>query len=87
MNQISPEDLAIHQRMLARFHEAQQLAQQAHQLQARAEELAAGVKVWAEDLHERYELDANKGEGVQDDGTIIRAELANGDAEPPAAPV
>lgn len=71
--QIKPEDLAVHRRMLARYKEAQQLALQAEELQAQARRLAAGFSVWAEDLHDRYGLDAGKGEGVQEDGTITRA--------------
>lgn len=68
---ISAGDLERHQRMLARYREGQQLAQEAQRLQARANELAAAFKVWAEELHERYEIPAGRG-GVDEDGSITR---------------
>ena len=70
---LTPEELKIHERMVARYKEAQALVAQAQELQQRANHLASGFAVWAEDLHERYGLDAAKGEGVQEDGTIVRA--------------
>lgn len=70
-DRISDEDLARHQRMLGHYHEAQQLAQQAQQLQARANELTGAFKIWAEELHERYEIPAG-GLGVDENGAITR---------------
>jgi|GEM_PF-4042978 len=70
---LSASDMKRHADMVVRYHEAQQLAQQAQQLQTRANELVAAFKIWAEELHERYGLDGAKGEGVSEDGKIIRA--------------
>jgi hypothetical protein len=88
---ITDDDLQRHRRMLARLEEAQQLQQQAAQLQARSNDLFAAVRIWAEDLHERYALNPAIGEGVHPDGTITRkltaSELAHDtDAPSPADP-
>ena len=71
---LTEADMERHALMLGYFREAQQLAGQAQQLQGRANDLMAAYRVWAEELHGRYELDANAGEGVNEDGTLVRAE-------------
>jgi hypothetical protein len=64
---ISVADMERHRRMVAGVLEAQDL-------QRRANDLAAAFRVWAEELHERYDLDATRGESVNEDGTIVRAD-------------
>lgn len=49
------------------------LIAEAQELEQRAAENRAAMIVWARELHDRYGLDATKGEGVMPDGTIIRA--------------
>ena len=66
-DRLTEADMERHALMLGYFREAQQL-------QGRANDLMAAFKVWAEELHSRYELDANAGEGVNEDGTLVRAD-------------
>lgn len=70
---ISDSDMDRHRLMVSKFREAQALAAQAQQLQTRANDLAAAFRIWAEELHERYGLDASRDEGVAEDGAITRA--------------
>lgn len=76
---LSTEDFARHQRMLGLLRDAESLVEQARRAQQRAGELQAAVKIWVEELHDRYELAVDGSEGVTADGTVTRRAL-------PAAP-
>ncbi len=71
IDRITDDDLDRHQWMTRRLHEAEAL-------QRRAVELASAYKVWCEELHERYDLALDGSEGVEEDGTIKRANSKRG---------
>lgn len=82
---ISDQDLERHRRMTAHLHEAQRLAQQAQQFQQRSNELVAAFKIWAEELHERYEIPDGEGSGIDEGGAITRLQSIKAKLSPPDA--
>lgn len=86
IERLKDSDLEIHLRMSAKLNEARQLEAEADQMRDRAKQLAAGFLIWFEDLHERYELDGNKGEGVLEDGTIVRTQVPTPLPKPARSP-
>jgi len=71
-SRLTAADLERHQRMLRYADQAQQLQPQIDQRAARQQELLAAVKVWCEELHERYALATDGSENIAPDGTITR---------------
>jgi hypothetical protein len=69
-DRIAQEDLTYHQRVFKEFREATEGEQHAMQRAGRAR---AAFESWATHLHAQYDLDPQRGEGVQEDGTIDRA--------------
>lgn len=67
---ISQEDLARHQRMVAYMQKAEAHMVEAEALAARARDLRAAFVIWAEELHERYEIPRDG--GVDEAGFIVR---------------
>lgn len=67
---IAQEDLAYHQRVFKEFREATEAEQHAMQRAGRAR---AAFESWATHLHEQYNLDPRRGEGIREDGMIDRA--------------
>lgn len=74
---LTATDLKRHQIMLARYQEAQDLQEQMGALARRQADLLGAFRVWSEELHERYDLSADLGEGVEEDGKIIRKRPQN----------